>query len=271
MIQPVCHWVCLRMHNPWFLRRFAIVCVLCSTTPAGAEEAAQPPPSKGQDASIAEEELLDRLLEDASNDTRAFRSVAGGFSVASGVSLSTLGIVRLVQDPGDNRVLRGLGLMWLGTGAASLTTGLILLTRRSPEERMLRRWRARRAGAVRLSEYELGSYAGELRAAAAFRKRERNLVRWSALAGAGAGGLALALIPAASDLTDSSRRNIIIVGSIFFGIGLMNFGLSFRASGSEEAWKEYQGSTLSSRRGVKMSFTPTVLERGGGMGLVGLF
>lgn len=270
MIQQVCHWVCLCMDIPWFLRGVAVVCLLCSTAPAGAEEE-QPPASEGGGVAISDEELLNRLLEEAANDTRAFRSVAGGFGVASGVSLFTLGVVRLVQDPGDNRVLRGLGLMWLGTGAASLTTGLILLTRRSPEERMLRRWKARRAGAVRLSEYELGSYAGELRAAAAFRKRERNLVRWSALAGAGAGGLALALIPAANDLTDSSRRNVIIVGSVFLGIGLMNFGLSFRTSGTEEAWEEYQGSTLSSRRGVKMSFAPTVLERGGGMGLVGLF
>ena len=161
--------------------------------------------------------------------------------------------------------------MWLGTGAVGLVTGLVLLTRKSPEERVVERWKARLALDVPLSEYELGSFAGELRAAAAFRERERKLVRWTSFAGAGAGVLSLALIPAANNLTDASRRNILIIGSIFSGIGLMNFGLSFRKSGTEHAWEDYERSVFSTRRRVSVTVAPTFSQAGGGFSLVGSF
>ena len=260
------------MHDSWVLRGSAIVCAFCVTTAAQAEEeAADAPPAKAEAGSMPEEELLDRLLQDAASDTQGFRMVSGVLGSASGVSLLSLGVVRFVRDPGGNQIERGVALMWLGTGTVGLVTGLVLLTRKSPEERVLERWRARLALDAPLSEYELGSFAGELRAAAAFRERERKLVRWTSLAGAGAGVLSLALIPAANNLTDASRRNILIIGSIFSAVGLMNFGFSFRKSGPERAWDAYERSVLSTRRKMSITVAPTFSRAGGGFSLVGSF
>ena len=79
------------------------------------------------------------------------------------------------------------------------------------------------------------------------------------------------MLPAANNLTDASRRNILIIGSIFSGIGLMNFGLSFRKSGPERAWDEYERSGFSTRRKVSITVAPTFSRAGGGFSLVGSF
>ena len=217
------------------------------------------------------EQLLDTALREAASDTQSFRFVSAGFSMTSGIALLTLGTIRLVQDPADNQIERGVGLMWLGIGAAGLTTGLLLVSRKSPEERIWKRWRARQRAGAGLSPYELGTFAGELRAAAAFRERERRLVRWTALAGAGAGALSLSLLPATSNLTDASRRNIFIVGGIFIGVGLMNFGLSFRRSGPEKAWESYRYAASSGAPRVQATLAPAAFQGGGGLSLVGIF
>lgn len=218
-----------------------------------------------------EEQFLGERIEEAATGTRAFRYTTGSIAAASGVSLLTLGVVRLVQDPSDNQVVRGAGLLWLGAGAASLATGLILLARKSPEEDLRRRWERRLAEEGHLSDFERGSFAGELRAAAEFRRRERLLVRWTSLAGASAGLLSMALMPAANNLTDASRRNIIIISSIFAGVGFLNFGLSFQLSAAEYAWKNYEEATPPGRRVVQTSVAPVMHWRGGGVALVGVF
>ncbi|MEM9729262.1 MAG: hypothetical protein AAF997_11795 [Myxococcota bacterium] len=224
-----------------------------------------PPEPSAQEAALAE------ALQTAAADTKGFRFTTAGISLATGTALLSLGTVRLIQDPANNQIERGVGLMWLGVGAAGITTGLLLLLRKSPEEQTLRRWNERRASGEPLSQYELGSFAGELRAAAAFRARERRLVRWTALAGAGAGTLALSLIPAMDNLTNASRRNVFIVGSIFVGVGFLNFGLSFRKSGPEKAWEEYELGITSPEPRVQTSLSPIVAEGGAGLALSGTF
>ena len=250
--------------------RVFVVCVvfLASAARAEAESVAEPTPGEG-DAS--EESFLGVQLREAGTEARAFRWAPATVSTSIGITATTLGIVRLVQDPADNQIERGAGLMWLSIGAVSLTTGLLLFIRKAPEEDVLRRWNEARASGRPLSEYELGSFAGELRAAAKFRKRERNLVRWTSLAGAGAGVLSMSLIPAADNLTSSSRRNILVIGSILSGVGLLNFGLSFQKTGAELAWESYQGSTSYRRRSVQASVAPTAFRRGGGLMVTGCF
>lgn len=263
------------MHNLRIEVLITIVCVLCVAAPARAQD--EPPPVNLEPVPSStpspedEAEFMTTLLEKSAKDTKKARTFLGVSGLAGGASLLTLGIIRMVQDPGNNQIQRGVGLMWLGAGAAGLAGGLVLVTRKSPEEGILRRWNTRRLREEPLSEWELGSYAGELRAAAAFRKRERNLVRWTSLAGAASGALALALIPADNNLDDESRRNVIVIGSIFLGIGLINFGFSFRVSGTEKAWDEYQKSPFATRRGVKLSIAPSMYKQGGGVSLVGRF
>ena len=247
-----------------------VACALCMASTASAEDESAAEPVQA-DGGVSEESFLDEQLREAGTEARAFRWAPATVSTSVGVTAVTLGIVRLVQDPADNQVVRGAGLMWLSIGAVSLTTGLLLFLRKAPEEDVLRRWDRARASGEPLSEYELGSFAGELRSAAEFRRRERSLLRWSSLAGASAGVLSLALIPAANNLTSASQRNIIIIGSIFTAVGLLNFSLSFQKTGAELAWEAYEGSTYYRRRSVQASVAPMAYRQGGGVMLSGRF
>ena len=270
------------MHVQRFGTLLVIACVVSNVAAAHAQ--ADEPEETKQDwpfeesrqvdvdpQSSAEETRLGELLDAAATNTKRFRNFSGWLTFASGASLLSLGLVRLVQDPGNNQIQRGVGLLWLSIGTSSLTTGLVLLSRPSPEEGIRRRWRERHAYDEPLSEWELGSFAGELRAAAEFRRRERTLVRWVAVSGVVGGTLALSLIPVMNNLNDSSKRNVFVIGGIYTGVSLLNLGLSFIESGTEDAWQEYKKGYLPSRSRREISLAPAVYPKGGGLSLVGRF
>lgn len=262
------------MHVPRieYARAVLVGCLLWLASPPTAtaddELDATPEVDAARSAERFEVLLLDESLQLAVADTDRFRFTAGTLTAGAGAAFVALGIIRLIEDPGGNQLERGFSLLWLSLGATSLTTGLIVLFRKTAEERLKERWDARRASGVPLSEFELGTYVGELRAAADFRKRERALIRWTGLAAVGAGVLALALIPAAANLDDDSRRSLIIEGSVIAGFGLLSFTLSFGESGAETAWERYENSR---RRRVRTAVVPAMFQRGAGVGVVGLF
>ncbi len=269
------------------LQRFETLLVIVCTLAVSASAAAQtfppvgpsaphvPTPSRGHsragDLRGEEIAILEQSLDQAAKSARRFRGFSGWTTLASGGSLLSLGIIRLVRNPVGNQIERGVGLLWLSIGATSLTTGIMLLSRPLVEEAIHRRWSARREQDGPLSEYEVGSYAGELHAAAEFRRRERRLVRWVSLSGSAAGVLALSLIPAMDALNRGSRRNVFMIGSIYTSVGLINFGTSFSETGTERAWNSYATQAPRPRSPAQLSLAPLVRDGGGGLALFGCF
>lgn len=122
-----------------------------------------------------------------------------------------------------------------------------------------------------MSEYELGSYAGALRAAAEVRRRERTFLRWVSLSQSAAGVVTLSLVAAMKGLNKSSRRNILIIGGIYTSVGLINFGTSFSETATERAWSSYEAQSPRGSVWTRLSLSPVIHEGGGGLALAGRF
>ena len=175
----------------------------------------------------------------------------------------------MFEDQPQNQFTRGLGVMFMTLGAVDLATGIFAATRVPHEKRRLERWEKVREDGI--TELELARTEGELLSSAETREGERLLVRWNGLTHALAGVLVLAFAPLPNN-SQTDRVSAWIIGGLFIGTGMSAFGLSFRPTPSEAAWKEYQANKVSgSGQQVSWRMSPSISRHGFGLGLSGTF
>ncbi len=229
----------------------------------------EPSPEATPEALAANAELLDRLLTTATEKTLREQKFAAAAGIVGGSILLGLGAWRLSENEPESQFSRGLGVMFTTLGAVDLTTGVYAAIRTPHEQRRLERWEKARADGV--TELELANAEGELLASAELREGERLLVRWNGFTHALAGVVVLALSPI-PNTSRTDRRSAWIIGAIFVGTGFAAFGLSFRPTPSESAWREYQANKVSGAgRSVSFRLSPSVSRHGFGLGMSGTF
>ena len=229
----------------------------------------QPAPGAPSEALTANTELMDELLTAAMQQTVRQQKFAAAIGIVGGSILLGLGAWRLTEDQPQSQFSRGLGVMFLTLGAVDLTTGIFAATRVPHERRRLDRWeRVREDG---ITELELARAEGELLSSSESREGERLLVRWNGLTHALAGVLVLAFSPV-PNTSQTDRVSAWVVGGLFVGTGFAAFGLSFRPTPSEAAWREYQANKVSGAgRPLTFRLSPSVSRHGFGLGMSGTF
>lgn len=228
-----------------------------------------PAPDSSSTALSANAELLDRLLITATEKTIRQQKFAAAAGVTGGMILVGIGAWRLTEKDPQSQFSRGLGVMFMTLGMVDLTTGVFAATRVSHEKRRLERWEKVRKDGI--TELELARAEGELLASSETREGERLLVRWTGLTHAIAGVLVLSFSPV-PNTSRTDRVSAYIIGSLFIGTGMAAFGLSYRPTPSEAAWKEYQAKKVSaSGQQVSWQVSPSISRRGFGLGLTGTF
>lgn len=226
-------------------------------------------PSPTPAALSANAHLMDRLLITATEKTIRERKFTAAAGITGGTILLGIGAWRLIEDDPQTEFSRGLGVMFMTLGAFDLTTGIFAATRVPHEKRRLERWEKVRKDGI--TELELARTEGELLSSAESREGERLLVRWNGLTHALAGVLVLAFAPLPNN-SQTDRVSAWIIGGLFIGTGMAAFGLSFRPTPSEAAWKEYQANKVSgSGQQVSWRMSPSISRRGFGLGLSGTF
>lgn len=173
-------------------------------------------------------------LRDRRQRTRRWEVAYG---LTSGFALAGIAGWRLLADPGANELARGLGVLFTGFSALNLARGFTALRRPQLEEELWLRYDV--ALEHGLTEPEVARFEGELYATARARWRQRRVDRWFGFARAIGGALVAGLLPL-TDANQTTRRSGYIVGSLFFSIGMVEFGRSFKASAAEQAWYNYQ-------------------------------
>ncbi len=229
----------------------------------------QPAPSVASETLNANAALMGRLLTTSTEKTLREQKFAAAAGIVGGSILLGLGAWRLAENEPQSPFSRGLGVMFTTLGAVDLTTGVYAAVRVPHEKRRLERWaKARKDG---ITELELARAEGELLASAELREGERLLVRWTGFTHALAGVIVLAFAPV-PDTPRGDRTSAWVIGGLFIGTGFAAFGLSFRPTPSEAAWREYQ-SHKGSSTGGQFSFrlSPSLTRRGLGLGMSGTF
>lgn len=205
----------------------------------GPDSLVEPSPetSTSLTATDVRAEELAEILSNLRDQRQRTRRWEVAYGLTSGFALAGLAGWRLLANPGTNQLARGLGVLFTGFAALSLARGFTALRRPQLEEELWRRF----DGAFEhgLTEPELARFEGELYATARARWRERRVGRWFGFARAIGGALVAGLLPL-TDATRSTRQSGYIVGSLFFSIGMVEFGRSFKASAAEQAWYNYQ-------------------------------
>ena len=228
-----------------------------------------PAPDPSSASLSANAELLDRLLITATEKTIREQKFGAAIGVTGGMILLGIGAWRLTEKDPQSQFSRGLGVMFMTLGAVDLTTGVFAATRISHEKRRLERWEGAKKNGI--TEVELARAEGELLASSETREGERLLVRWTGLTHAIAGVLVLAFSPV-PDTSRTDRVSAYVIGSLFIGTGMAAFGLSYRPTPSEAAWKAYQAKKVSaSGQQVSWQVSPSISRRGFGLGLTGTF
>lgn len=217
----------------------------------------------------ANAELMDRLLITSAQETMRAQKFVGAAGIAGGAILLGLGGWRLAEDPPQTQFTRGLGVMFTTLGAVDFTTGIFVLRRISQEKRRLDRWE--RAKADGITELELARVEGELLTSSETREGGRMLVRWNGLTHALAGVVVIALTPV-PDNSLADRVSGWTIGGIFIASGAVAFGMSFRPTSSEVAWKAYQaGKVTATGRQFSWQMSPSISRHSIGLGLSGAF
>jgi hypothetical protein len=221
------------------------------------------------EALAANAELMDRLLTTATEKTLREQKFAAAAGIVGGSILLGLGAWRLSENEPHSQFSRGLGVMFTTLGAADLTTGVYAAVRTPHEQQRLERWEKARTDGI--TELELANAEGELLASAELREGERLLVRWTGFTHALAGVVVLALSPI-PNTSRTDRRSAWIIGGLFIGTGFAAFGLSFRSTPSEAAWREYQANKVSGAgRSLSFRLSPSLSQHGFGLGMSGTF
>jgi len=215
-------------------------------------------------------ELLNELLQRSVEQTTRETKFAAAANLTGGAILIGLGTWRLVEKDPGNQFSRGLGVMFMTMGAASLTLGIYAATRIPHEQRRLDRWeRARKDG---IGEIELAHFEGELQASREHSEGVRLLVRWDGFAHALAGIVVLALTPIADSTGRADRAAGYVIGSLFVATGFGTFGNSFRPTPSEKAWRDYNArKTPMPGHELSWGVAPSVSRHGAGLSVGGTF
>lgn len=238
-------------------------------TPAAAVQDSACAPEASSPAEVAAKaQLLSDLLITATEKTIREQRFGAAAGIMGGTTLIGLGAWRLAESPPQSQFSRGLGVMFMTLGAVDLTTGVFAAVRVSHEERRLARWEAAKKDGI--TEVELARAEGELLASSETRQGERMLVRWSGLTHALAGAIILGLSPVPNN-TQRDRRSAWVIGGLFVATGTAAFGLSFRPTPSEVAWKTYQANQTPQTPQVSWQMSPSISRRGFGLGVSGTF
>ena len=225
---------------------------------------AQEPLTPDRDSLAHNAELLDELLTRSTEQTIREQKFAAAAGVTGGAILVGLAAWRLIEDSPSNEYTRGLGVMFLTLGMSDLTTGIFAATR-IPHEKQ----KARKNG---VTATELAHFEGELQSANETREGERLLVRWNGFTHALAGILVIALTPLPASLSRADKVTGYVIGGVFTVTGAAAFGLSFRKTPSEKAWRDYKAQKAP-MPGHELSWrlSPALSRQGFGVLLGGTF
>lgn len=265
--------------------RLSVLALISIAAPVGAQQRpseldlaakgdsdiiAQEPLTPDREALAHNAELLDELLERSTEQTLREQKFAAAAGIMGGAILVGIGAWRLIEDEPTNQYTRGLGVMFMTLGMGDLTTGVFAATRIPHEKRRLERWRKARKDGI--SGIELAHFEGELQSANEAREGERLLVRWNGFTHALAGILVIAATPFPSTLSRADKVSGYIIGGVFTVTGAAAFGLSFRKTPSEKAWRDYQ-KQRAAMPGHEFTWqlAPAISRRGLGFSLQGRF
>ena len=231
---------------------------------------AQEPLTPDRDSLAHNAELLDELLTRSTEQTIREQKFAAAAGVTGGAILVGLAAWRLIEDSPRNEYTRGLGVMFLTLGMSDLTTGIFAATRIPHEKQRLDRWQKARKNGVTTTE--LAHFEGELQSANETREGERLLVRWNGFTHALAGILVIALTPLPASLSRADKVTGYVIGGVFTVTGAAAFGLSFRKTPSEKAWRDYKAQKAP-MPGHELSWrlSPALSRQGFGVSLQGRF
>jgi hypothetical protein len=240
------------------------------TAEGDADIVAEEPPTPDRDSLAHNAELLDELLERSTEQTLREQKFAATAGIMGGAILIGLGAWRLIEDEEKNQYTRGLGVMFMTLGMGDLTTGVFAVTRIPHEKQRLERWRKARKDGI--TAVELAHFEGELQSAGETRQGERLLVRWNGFTHALAGIFVIAATPFPSTLSRADKVTGYVIGGVFAATGAAAFGLSFRNTPSEKAWRDYK-SQRAPMPGYEFTWriAPAISRQGFGVSLQGTF
>jgi hypothetical protein len=200
----------------------------------------------------ADEARLGDWLEYLAKSGRKNRLMTGSSMLLSGAVMMGFGIWAFVRTPSNNELDKGIGLLSIAGAGVFMPFGIVRLATKSSSEELFERWGdATRSG---LTLRELGRFEGQFRGHAEAVQREILAGRWANFGLALTGGLILGLTPAAS-LSPNAATVGYVTGGVAVGLGLMSFGLSFRAMQEADDWKHYEEG-LGPPRWVRWSASP---------------
>ncbi|MFZ1865295.1 MAG: hypothetical protein WAU39_13805 [Polyangiales bacterium] len=241
--------------------------------PAAQQWPAPPEPSESIAAPLEElapaddQARLEKWLVYLSRSAKRARISSGASGLVGSSVGMALGIWAYLQDPPDNELTRGAGLVALAGSGVFMSLGIFQLAAKSEPEKMLARWRTATEGELTLRE--LTRFEGELRHYADMQKRAVRLGRWTNFGMALTGALILGLTPAA-DLSPDGATVGYVTGGVALGAGLMGFAFSFVGQSEPDYWNAYlkgKGPPSPSR----WSASPQVGRTFAGIRLVGRF
>lgn len=228
--------------RPVWIPLLVVLCRIGTTGTALAQDSDgsdQPSPevSAAARAANVEGEKLGEILWTLREERQKTRKWEAALGVTSGLVLGGFAGWRLIADPGNNQLARGLGVLFTGFAALNLARGITALRRPQLEEELALRFDEALESGV--TQTVIARFEGELYATARARWRQRRVDRWFGFARAIGGALVAGILPL-TDANRSTRRSGYIVGSLFFSVGMVEFGRSYKESAAERAWDDYQ-------------------------------
>lgn len=244
--------------------------LLLPTTPAAAQEVAEPPGTTTEQAPSAlagEVEHLETWLKHARDYGKRNRMWGGGMGLAGSGLLLGFGTALFLDNTPKNAFARGVGLLSLSFGGVFLVGSITSFIVESAAEERYERWQAARDAGM--TEREFSRFEGELRATIKHRDRAHRARRWGNLGLALSGGLILGLTSPAN-LTGNSKKAAYVTGGVLAGMGVVGFGLSFIRH--KDLWERYEsGASPRGKKKASVTATPTLARDGGGLALIGEF
>ncbi len=199
------------------------------------------------------------------------RRVTGGTStLIASTALLGFGIWAFLDEPPNNDLNRGVGMLAVAAGGPALALGIVELAMPSASEKRYGRWET--AVAAGMTERELARFEGELRSYSLEARRQRMRGRWTGFGLFVTGALLLGLTPVADLDTDAETVGY-VTGGVAAGTGLLGFGLSFKDGWEEAYWEAYLQGRPPPGAGPRRSWavSPALGRSFAGMSLRGAF
>lgn len=195
-----------------------------------------PAPDSESVAEPGHVKLLGEWLQFLARQDKQARITTGTSSLIASAGILGFGIWAFLEDPPNNELNRGIGLLAVAAAGPGLSLGILELAMKSGSEKRWARWEA--TAARSMSSEEIGRFEGELRSYSLEARRNRMRGRWSSFGLFVTGGLLLGLTPAA-DLGSDGQTVGYVTGGVAAAVGLVGFGFSFARSFEEEYWDAY--------------------------------